>query len=186
MDREYHIKLVSGLYRVTDLFPQDPLKFKIRERATDILAGLFCSEQESPAGKKSLLKDIKVLVGFLDLARTQNWVDERNFLALKREYDNIRNEIESSRIEAKPEMAKPAAKFAYSSNAVIPSSSPRQGKILEIFKQKPNWQVGELQAFFAGTSKRTLRRDLDNLLRQNKIKRKGEWNLVSYELVSQV
>ena len=89
MDREYLIKLTSGLYRVTDLFPQDPLKFKIRDRSADILAGLI-----SPAGsRKNLLEDINALNTFLDLEKIQNWVDCRNILVLQREYDRIRREI---------------------------------------------------------------------------------------------
>ena len=60
--------------------------------------------------------------------------------------------------------------------------SNRQRKIIEFLKAKDRAQVRELQKILPEVTKRTLRRDLDELLQKNLVARKGEWNMVSYEL----
>ena len=58
----------------------------------------------------------------------------------------------------------------------------RQKKIIEFLRAKENAQVWELQKILPEVTKRTLRRDLDELLQKNLVERKGAWNEVSYEL----
>ena len=58
----------------------------------------------------------------------------------------------------------------------------RQRKILEYLKAKENAQVWEIQKVVPEVTKRTLRRDLDELLQMDLVERKGEWNTVFYEL----
>lgn len=60
----------------------------------------------------------------------------------------------------------------------------RQRKIIEFLRAKENAQVWELQKVLPEVTKRTLRRDLDELLQKNLVERKGAWNAVSYELKS--
>ncbi len=58
----------------------------------------------------------------------------------------------------------------------------RQKRIIEFLRIKENAQVWELQKVLPEVTKRTLRRDLDELLQKNLVERKGAWNAVSYEL----
>ena len=62
------------------------------------------------------------------------------------------------------------------------SLSERQKRILGILQNKEKTQVWELQKVLTEVTKRTLRRDLDELLSLNLIERKGEWNAVFYRL----
>ena len=58
----------------------------------------------------------------------------------------------------------------------------RQKRIIDFLGTKQNVQVWELQKVLPEVTKRTLRRDLDELLQKNLVERKGEWNAVAYEL----
>src|SRR3989338_921152 len=58
----------------------------------------------------------------------------------------------------------------------------RQKKIIEFLRAKENAQVWELQKILPEVTKRTLRRDLDELLQKNLVERKGAWNSAPYEL----
>lgn len=60
--------------------------------------------------------------------------------------------------------------------------STRQNKILEILRTKEKAQVWELQKVLPEVTKRTLRRDLDDLLEKKRIERHGEWNAVFYRI----
>ena len=62
------------------------------------------------------------------------------------------------------------------------SLTQRQKRIIEFLRVKENAQVWELQKVLPEVTKRTLRRDLDELLQKNLVERKGEWNAVSYGL----
>ena len=62
------------------------------------------------------------------------------------------------------------------------SVSPRQKKILQILEEKGKAQVSDLKIVLADVTKRTIRRDLDELLKNEEVIRVGEWNQVFYEL----
>jgi len=94
-NKEYFFNLISAAYEVTKLFPEEePLKFEIRKKNLKLLSDLMsCSpnpgvsriEDKAPL----IIKDIKIIKDFLDLAESQEMADSRNFLVLKREYDKI-------------------------------------------------------------------------------------------------
>ena len=56
----------------------------------------------------------------------------------------------------------------------------REKKILEILEEKGKAQVQDLQKFFPNISKRTLRRDLESLLKKGLVQRSGEWSRIFY------
>jgi len=60
--------------------------------------------------------------------------------------------------------------------------SPRQNRILQLLHNKDKTQVWELKKVLPEVTKRTLRRDLDDLLQRNLIVRQGEWNEVFYQI----
>jgi predicted HTH transcriptional regulator len=60
--------------------------------------------------------------------------------------------------------------------------SGRQEKILEILKEKGKAQVWELKQIFPEVSKRTLRRDFEQMLNQDLIERMGERNETFYQI----
>ena len=103
MDKNYILQLTLGLYKVTELFPErEPLRYKIREKANDIYAGIatsnFC---ESHNNCEVILNDLGVLNAFLELARMHNWANERNFVVLSQGYLALEQEIQKKLLEDK-------------------------------------------------------------------------------------
>jgi len=61
--------------------------------------------------------------------------------------------------------------------------SARQEKILQILSNREKTQVADIIKEIPNVTKRTLRRDLDDLLKKNTIVRVGEWNQVFYKIL---
>ena len=58
----------------------------------------------------------------------------------------------------------------------------RQEKILAVLKEKEKAQVWQIKQIFPQVSKRTLRRDFENLFKRGIIERIGERNETFYQL----
>jgi hypothetical protein len=85
MDRDFLIKLTNNLYRLTLLFPKkEPLRYKMREVADDILA------EQSPL---LALEYLGVLDSFFEVAKSQNWVAAQDVLNLQAEYSKLDGEL---------------------------------------------------------------------------------------------
>src|SRR3989344_5854444 len=152
---EHLLKLSLAVYRVTELFPEtEPLRFQIRESANNILADLLlnCDEKCS--------RHIMEIVGLFDLAEEKNWVDSRNFLVLKREYNKVGHRMsnlsENSYLE-------PGSK----------QSNHRHEKILEVINGNGMVKIGDLIKLFPGINRRTVLRDLDKLCQDGAAIRNG-------------
>jgi Fic family protein len=157
--KEKLIELTKRVYRLTQLFPKkEPLRYKIREIADEILANLL-RETKNPT-----IKDWEILDSFFEIAKEQNWVSPREIFQIQKDYKNLFEEI---RFETKEDR---------------PSISERQKKILEILKEKGKIQVGQVKEFFPNVSKRTLRRDFQSLMKKGIIERIGEKNKTFYQL----
>jgi len=181
VDKDFLIKLTNNLYRLTLLFPQkEPLRYKMRELADDILAKLTAErgETERRTGDEVKLqrpeKDLETLNSFFEVAKTQNWVSPSNVLEIQQEYSKLKeefkklSEVELLKVEKKGELEE-----------TIPG---RQQKILEVLKEKGKAQVWEIQKIFPEVTKRTLRRDFESLLNQGLVERIGERNDTFYQL----
>jgi len=159
MDSDYFIQLTANLYRLTLLFPKkEPLRYKMRELADDILA-------------KPIEKDLEILDSFFEVAKAQNWVSSSNVLEIQQEYSKLKEGLKSS---PEPSYGAELRK--------VERGSGRQEKILEILKEKGRAQVWEIQKIFPEVTKRTLRRDFEGLLNQGLIERIGERNETFYQL----
>ncbi|MFH1657179.1 MAG: HTH domain-containing protein [bacterium] len=196
MDKDYFIKITLGVYRVTELFPEEePLKLKIREKANNVLADLILAAERRCgfADKKDIfekiLRDLEIMSGYFLVAEAQKWVDSRNFTVLRKEYEKIREEVENR--EEKKNSNQSLVKLG-SAEITIPVSFPqkpqkqsflsvRQEKILEFLKHRKNVAAGELKKDFPEVSKRTLQRDLEILVSENLLTRKGENNATFYQ-----
>jgi len=161
MNSDYFIQLTANLYRLTLLFPKkEPLRYKMRELADDILA-------------KPIEKDLEILDSFFEVAKAQNWVSSSNVLEIQQEYSKLKEALRSS---FEPSEA------ASQSNGNPTSVNQRQEKILAILKERSRAQVWEIQKVFPEVTKRTLRRDFEGLLNQGLIERIGERNETFYKL----
>jgi len=170
MDKDNLIKLTLAVYKVTDIFPkQEPLKFLIREKANQILADSILKEKI-----EKIRKDIEIINSYLEIAEKQDWVDELNFLVLKREYSKIKEGLKGKKVISSPKDPRPA-----NPHGIL---SGRCRKILEILRQKEKAQVWEFKKIFPEVTKRTLRRDFEFLLKQGLIDRAGENNNIYYKI----
>lgn len=160
LDRSFLIQLTNAVYRLTLLFPKkEPLRYKMRELADDILI-------------KPDEKDLEVLDSFFEVALIQNWVKVADILAIKGEYDNLREQLEGN----KPEQEKKEITIFNHNN------SERKGKILAFLKEKGSAQVWQVKQLLPEVSKRTLRRDFEDMLEQGLIERIGERNDTFYKI----
>jgi predicted HTH transcriptional regulator len=179
MNKLDYLKLTQAVYRVTDGFPEgEPLKFKIRDKANEILSDLVLF---NPTGREKILKDIEVLDNYFEVARIQNWVNPLNFLVLEQEYNKIKESMARSE-KAPKDVPKQPVVSGPGRPMSEPHSSGRHQKILEILKEKGQAQVWEIKKIFPEVSKRTLRRDFDYFLKQGIIERIGEKNNTSYKI----
>lgn len=179
MDSDYFIQLTANLYRLTLLFPKkEPLRYKMRELADDILANLTSILRGSFYKSKNLIleteKDLEVLNGFFEVAKNQNWVTPQDILNLQQEYSKVKEEFKKL-----SEVQLPKVEKRRGVEETIPG---RQQKILEILKEKGKAQVWELKQIFPEVSKRTLRRDFEQMFNQGLIERIGERNETFYQI----
>lgn len=187
MDKNSLTQLTSSLYRLTLLFPKkEPLRYKIRELAVEILENSVKLKSSNPSAKviPEILKDIKTLDSFFEVAKNQNWVSPQDILNLKKEYSILKEELEKALKaqkflqEKSDKIEKKEAEFperTIGTRGRLVSKNPaRQQKILEILKQGRKVQVRDLKTIFPAISKRTLRRDFEKLVSQGFVERIGE------------
>jgi len=213
MDKNRVIEITNELYRLTLLFPKkEPLRFKMREIADDILASFVASfgpslNPKNPAAVKSSCGLFEILDSFFEVAKQQDWVKPVDILDLQDGYKEIKQGIEKDveQVEAidnkepEPQKQKPeepgviqmpapqveAIKISEKTIDVEESKaevSERQKVILDILKQKEGVQVWEVKDVFPDISKRTLRRDFRKLLEDGLVEREGERNTTFYKL----
>jgi len=163
MDKEYLITLTRSLYRLTLLFPKkEPLRYRMRELADEILADLISNSNS----KDKVSKKLEILDSFFEIVNVQNWIAKDVILLLQREYSKLKGDLFSSNKEE-------------DSNSIL---NERQSKILEILKEKEKVQVWEMKNVFPQVSKRTLRRDFEKLVNEGLIERIGEKINTFYQL----
>ena len=161
--------------------------------------------------KTQILEDIDILLGYLWIGKSQGWLNSVNCLIIANEYEKIKKEIGHvieinlrlpgiDAVETKPikpeERPDPvlddtkvqkenAPDYFVISDSAEPTSakaSARQGKILEFLIKNEKAQVMDLQTILPDITKRTIRRDLDELLGAGKIIRLGDFNQIFYKL----
>lgn len=175
------IQLTSAVYRLLDFFPEgEPLKNRAKDKALAITENLAKNNAST-----QLLEDIEVLLNYLKLAKSFGWLDSINFLIISKEYEKIRDQINLVRNKSPEATAPPLAGISNKVNQPkVPefSISNRQKKILQILSEKGQAQVSDFKTVLNDVTKRTIRRDLDELLKNKEIIRVGEWNQVFYQI----
>ncbi len=212
MNRNFFIRLAFAAHRVADALPrEEQIAQEIREAANAILTDLILLTDKGTTRsekKQDLLfqieRQIDVLLVYLNRAKKEGRVNQENFSLLETEYGRIRELLEifediplhdgrGSREQRLGEKGKEESmqSLPEADNETEPPPqkveeksvlTQRQRRIIEFLRTKENAQVWELQKVLPEVTKRTLRRDLDELLQKNLVERKGAWNAVAYEL----
>ncbi len=200
MDKNYLIQLTNKLYRLTLLFPKkEPLRYKMREIANEILADIVAEKENLHRGKKptivGILPRLETLDSFFEVAKAQNWVKAEEILNLQQEYSKVKQEyskgkekihlVRSREREIPPE---PTSSLLTSdvnrdvNRQPQASLNDRHRTILDFLKENGQAQVGHLTKVLSQVTKRTLRRDFKDLLNQGLIERMGDKNETYYRL----
>ena len=159
MDKEYLTSLTEQIYRISILFPKkDPLRYKIREVAVEILEKIL----ENKISQNPVIHDLEILDSFLEIAKSQNWASPKEIEEIQENYKKIKEEI--------------FQKIARE------SLNSRQEKILQILKERGKIQIWQLKEFFPQVSKRTLRRDLLKLISLGHVLRTGQGPETFYQI----
>ncbi|MEK7482535.1 MAG: DeoR family transcriptional regulator [Patescibacteria group bacterium] len=88
MNKNDLIQLTNRVYALTLLFPKkEPLRWKLRERADDILAGWARIDSD-----QLLVDDLTAIDCFFEVTRAQKWVKEAELLSIQLEYANLRGQ----------------------------------------------------------------------------------------------
>ncbi len=150
-EKERLLKLTLAAYKVTAIFPigkeGDNLSSKIRQLADKILAKLSSDKVED-------------ILKLFDQAEKKNWIDQRNFSVLRREYEEIRQSIS----------------IGHPMPSIILANSPndnRQDKILEAINGNGVVKISDLTRLLPGVNRRTVLRDLDKLCQTGVMTRNG-------------
>lgn len=190
------VELTNKLYRQTLLFPKkEPLRYKIREIADDILEKIVEWEVlNSPnpgeffsggiSKKKDLIfeieKDLELVKSFFNVVKWQNWVSYFDIIRIEEEYNKIGDYFKIQTKDLIQIKEKPIKERKADKPKILLDS--RKRKILDILKDREKAQVGEIKEIMPDISKRTLRRDFDVLLKEGLVQRAGESNSTYYKL----
>ncbi|MBM3206284.1 MAG: DeoR family transcriptional regulator [Candidatus Staskawiczbacteria bacterium] len=184
---------------------------KILENLALVSESIGWSSLKNERVKIELSDDIEILKGYLQLGKYQGWIGGINYLILNKELDELLIKMRpiktatvgvighqlntkinlNDSVEAKKEDTKKQTKIredlkkeiSILKNIDQPGKiSERQEKILKIISNKGDVQVADIIKQIPNITKRTIRRDMDDLLNKAKIIRRGEWNKVSYQI----
>lgn len=182
MEKEALIQLTIDLYKLTLLFPKkEPLRYKIRELADDILA-IYLKPCPNNQKYPELHYCLEVLDSFFMVARKQNWVSDSDLLKVAEKYASLEQRLEGIREPKALETVTAEAGANFTSFNDLSKSDHRRNMILDILKERGKAQVWEFKKIFPELSKRTLRRDFEKMLSQNLVERVGERNQTFYQL----
>lgn len=203
---EKFIKLTNAVYKVLEFFPEsDPLKHRAKDRALAIMERLTLVNENSGWAsfqkekvKVQVLEDIDVLLGYLWIGKSQGWLNSASCLIIANEYEKIKKYVEpitteltqklpglgglSVPKESAPQSIAPVLNNAAEKNQGSFVLSERQRKIIEFLTNNEKAQVMDLQTILPDITKRTIRRDLDELLENGKIVRLGDFNQIFYKI----
>lgn len=186
MDSDFIIRLTLGLYRVTEVFSgNSALRRKIEESASRLLVDLILvSEGKGSEAVFHALTELEALLGCLQDMKRLRVINDMNFVVLEREYAKVRRFLDLKRqwISGPPLVAPKKSKAGTVPALLHKGLNGRQEKMLEIMRYKEKVQVWELKKLLPDVTKRTLRRDVDDLLKRNLVVREGEWNDIFYRI----
>lgn len=210
MEEEKIIELTNRVYKITLLFPKkEPLRYKIRETADDIASGItairtalktnpidfsIIKKEKQEFLFYELQKNFEILKTYFNIAKWQNWVSYFDILEIEEKYDEIYQSLQEmikkskdtetqSKVESQ-EIPQNIANEPKRKRSNV-SLTERQKKILEFLEKNKRVQVWQVKQIFPNISKRTLRRDFEQLLKKGIIERKGERNNTFYEIKQQ-
>jgi len=174
------LNLALAVYRLTKLFPEgEVLIGQMRKTANQALADLIVNES------KKALAQIKILLSYFKIARKQEWTKAINFVILGGKYRELLKEVEARRNKGKGDFSgvkKTEKKIQIEAQKKFKQLSLRQRKILALVKEKKVVQAKDLSGLFPNLNVRTIRRDLQDLIKYKFVFQKGRGRASFYRI----
>ena len=193
---EKFIKLTNAAYSLLEFFPEaDPLKNRAKEKVLAIMESLMLVSEsggwlsfkdyfsaDRAKIKARLVEDIDVVLGYFEIGKSQCWLNSMNCIIVSAEYEKIKKSLNLSVVT--DNVKKPNREYLITKpkKSELNKLTTRQSQILEFLSKNSQGQVMDFQKVLVNVTKRTIRRDLDELLKMGKIERQGEFNQVFYKI----
>lgn len=218
MTEENIIKLTNALYKVTDLFPkEDPLKFAIRKEGLDVMffsnlvkgKSISSTPKEKEQYLEKVLSKIELVKTYFSIAKEQEWIAEKNFEVLEREYQILKDSLNSTVLKEK-EVKKPVTVEIQKEEQSVPvfannvssikeekkadvtkrevkhlnyeELSSVQLKVLEILQSEGQLKANQISDNFPEMNPRTIRRELKGLKEMKIISSMGGGKMTVYKI----
>jgi len=203
MQIEEIIKLTCALHSVVAGFPRnEPLAKATKKKSLNVLAGycLLKSEidltfEQKERAEQKILENIIVLENYFKLAEAMEWVRAENFWVLGRHYNEIKEEVVSSRtnkgnigkapvLRVKKENLVALQKPIKEKKEILFSGlkKARHKRIVQEIEKRGEMQVKDLEQVLPNITKRTIRRDMGYLMDLGLIERNGDKSATSYKM----
>jgi hypothetical protein len=170
---ERALQLALAIYRLTELFPEgEVLIGQMRQVANQVLAELVLGQQEEA------VRQIKVLLSYFQIAQAQKWTKQINFVILTREYKELLNKIDLTKKQVSSGQIQERAKRE--------RLNQRQEKIFEYIKKNNSVKIKELSILFPQLTPRTIRNDLNDMVRRGILFRQGKGRGSFYEINKEI
>lgn len=187
-----------AIYRLTERLPKGEIMISQLRKLGNEVVGDLMMDKFFNAQKK-----IELLLVYFKISRAQKWVREVNWLILSSEYQKLNQEIiffaQAGDLEERTEIRKRIAGVEKTEDLMshniekvkkikkvslrVSKLSSRQQKILEELKEKESIKMSDLTPLFKNTaSERTIRNDLQILLKKGLIDRTGAHKTTLYFL----
>lgn len=178
------LKTINTAYRLVEYFPEaEPLALRAKEKILDISENLVLASgggQGDRVLKDMICQDIDIFLNYLVLAKGSGWISAMNFLIISAGLREIKNSFGEAAISQDKQVK--AEVLAEKLPKALSKLSARQKRIMEFLQERKRAQVADLQQVLPDVTKRTIRRDLDELLNGGQIVRMGEFNQVFYQV----
>jgi hypothetical protein len=191
---ERFLKLITAQYRLLNgIADSEPLKSKAKEKLLHLVDCLTCIDVKNGSERSSLSREIistvEIIENYLRLAKDNGYVDDINFFIIIKEYGFLKRSVSilTREMQVKTQTVLNSAR-EYLRSPVSQSREPysrRHQIIMNILAVKSQAQVADFQKELNKVTKRTIRRDLDYLLKKGSIKRIGKWNQVFYMITEE-
>ena len=97
MTLDFFVRLTMATHKVADILPQkEPLGAQIQDSANKLLASLILLAQENPVAPEQkrtavprAIRELGILIAYLNYAKRTVQVNPENFLVLEREYNKV-------------------------------------------------------------------------------------------------
>lgn len=189
MTKERLAKLVFITYKATaDFFEKEPLRISIRQKTLDVVSDYLIKDKNREVVYR-LFENLDALLLYLEVAEKEKKAEKMKeniyIPVLIKEYQQMQEEAQSlikqdnatrilNPVSATKKKAMPAPRQEF--------LKQRHKKIIAILKKQEFAQIKDFKEIMPEVTKRTLRRDVDELLSKKFIERKGSRNSTVYVL----